>query len=170
MGQFVVRPDDPEADDVRELLARHLAFAKQHSPPEDVHALEISELLAENVSFFSIRQGGELVGIGALMQLDELHGELKSMHTDEAMRRRGVGRAIVHHLVGVARARGYRRVSLETGSAAVFAPARALYESAGFVTCEPFAEYRPSPNSVCMTLELDPRPRPDRGASDRASS
>jgi putative acetyltransferase len=135
----------------------HHAFAKRHSPPEDVHALDLAGLLAENVSFFSIREDGELLGVGALKQLDELHAELKSMHTAEAARGRGVGRAMVDHLVGIARSRGCHRVSLETGSMEAFAPARALYASAGFETCEPFAGYRPSPNSVCMTLELNGR-------------
>ena len=155
MIEFVVAIDDPQADDVRALLDAHLAFAKRESPPEDVHALEIAGLLAEDVSFFSVRENRELLGVGALKRLDELHAELKSMHTAEAARRRGVGRAMVDHLVGIARARGYRRVSIETGSPAVFAPARALYASAGFEPCGPFGEYQPSPNSAYMTLDLD---------------
>jgi putative acetyltransferase len=170
MGEFVVGIDDPESGEVRALLAKHLAFARQHSPPEDVHALDSTGLLAENVSFFSIREDGELVGVGALKQLDELHAEIKSMHTAEAARRRGVGRAMLDHLVGIARARGFRRVSLETGSMAAFTPARALYASAGFQACAPFAEYGPSPNSICMTLELDQRHRPDAGSTQIPSS
>ena len=154
MGEFIVAIDDPQSAEVRALLDKHLAFASKHGPPEDMHALDITELLAENVSFFSIREDGELLGVGALKQLDELHAEVKSMHSAEEVRGRGVGRALVDHLVEVARARGCRRVSLETGSMAAFAPARALYASAGFDTCEPFAEYGPSPNSVFMTLDL----------------
>ncbi|TML41348.1 MAG: GNAT family N-acetyltransferase [Actinobacteria bacterium] len=161
MGELVVRLDDPRDADIRVLLGEHLAFARRHSPPEDVHALDIAELTAGNVSFFSIRQGGELVGVGAVKQLDEGHAELKSMHTAEAARQRGVGRTMLDHLLGVARSRGCERVSLETGSMAAFAPARALYASAGFERCEPFAQYRPSPNSVFMTLELDGPARPD---------
>lgn len=154
MDQFVVTLDDPRTADVRGLLAQHLAFARQHSPAEDVHALDLTGLLAADMSFFSIRARGELLGIGALRQLDALHAEIKSMHTQAAARGRGVGRAMVDHLVGVARARGCRRVSLETGSMAAFASARALYTSSGFVVCPPFGAYRSSPNSVCMTLEL----------------
>jgi putative acetyltransferase len=154
MGEFVIGMADPEAADVRALLDKHLSFADQHSPPEDVHALDIAELRAGNVSFFSIREDDELLGLGALKHLDGLHAELKSMHTAEAARRRGVAKAMLDHLVGVARARGCRRVSLETGSMAAFAPARALYASAGFEPCGPFEGYRPSPNSVWMTLEL----------------
>jgi putative acetyltransferase len=130
VGEFFVGADHPGAADVRALLAVHLAFAQQHSPPEDVHALDVTGLLAENVSFFSIRVDGELLGVGALKQLDEVHAELKSMHTAEAARGRGVGRAMLDHLVGTARARGCTRVSLETGSMAAFVPARSLYASA----------------------------------------
>ena len=93
--------------------------------------------------------------MGALKQLHEGHGEIKSMHTAEEVRGRGAGRAMLDHLLAVARARGYGRVSLETGTMAAFGPARALYAGAGFVVCEPFAGYRASVNSVCMTLELE---------------
>lgn len=153
MGKFVVGIDDPRSAEVRALLDKHLAFATKHGPPEDMHALDITGLLAENVSFFSIREDGELLGVGALKQIDEFHAEVKSMHSAEEARGRGVGRAMVDHLVNVARARGCRRVSLETGSMAAFSPARALYASAGFQICEPFGEYGLSPNSVFMTLD-----------------
>jgi putative acetyltransferase len=146
--------DDPRAEDVRELLERHLAFANAHSPPEDVHALDLDGLLHPSVTFFSFRLEGELLGVGALKQLDDQHAELKSMHTAQSARRRGVGRAMVDHLIGVARARGVRRVSLETGSMAAFAPARSLYAGTGFRTCGPFAGYSPSRNSTFMTLSL----------------
>ena len=154
VGEFVVGSDDPRVDDVRALLGVHLRFANEHSPPEDVHALDLDGLLSNSVSFFSIREDGELLGIGALKRLDDSHAELKSMHTAENARGRGVGRAMVEHLVEVARARGCDRVSLETGSMGAFAPARTLYQSAGFRQCEPFADYRPGPNSICMTLDL----------------
>jgi putative acetyltransferase len=154
VGGFAVGPDDPRATDVRALLEIHLDFGLRHSPPEDAHALDVAGLLADGVSFFSVREDGRLLGVGALRHIDGSHAELKSMHTAEAARGRGVGRAMVEHLLGVARARGYRRVSLETGSMAAFAPARALYASVGFVPCAPFADYPDSPNSFYMTLEL----------------
>jgi putative acetyltransferase len=147
-----ITPDDPRAADVRELPERHLAFANEHSPPEDVHALDLEGLLAPDVSFFSCRVAGELLGVGALRRLDAEHVELKSMHTAETARGRGVGTAMVEHLLGVARAHGARRVSIETGTMAAFAPARALYTRAGFEPCPPFADYFESPNSICMTL------------------
>ena len=150
-----ISPDDPRASDVRVLLERHLAFAYEHSPPDDVHALDLSGLLDADVSFFSFRRNGELLGVGALKMLDACHAELKSMHTAEAARGRGIGRAMVEHLLAVARARGMRRVSIETGAMAVFAPARSLYAHAGFEPCAPFGDYVQSPNSTCMTLWLD---------------
>jgi len=150
-----ISPDDPGDSDVRALLERHLAFANEHSPPEDVHALDLSGLLDANVLFFSYRLNRELLGIGALKLLDGCHAELKSMHTAEAARGRGIGRAMVEHLLTVARAQGMRRVSLETGTMAAFAPARSLYARAGFEPCEPFGSYVHSPNSTCMTLWLE---------------
>ena len=106
------------------------------------------------MTFFSYRADGELLGVAALKRIDDEHAEIKSMHTAEAARGRGIGRALVDHLIGVARERGYRRVSLETGAGPSFAPARRLYASAGFEASSPFADYRPSPNSAYMTLAL----------------
>jgi putative acetyltransferase len=154
VNEGVITPDDPRNADVRTLLERHLAFANEHSPPEDVHALDIDGLLHPSISFFSYRVEGELLGVGALKHLDDGHAELKSMHTSAEARGRGVGRAMLDHLVALARVRGYRRVSLETGTMDAFAPARAMYAKAGFVSCPPFNGYWDSPNSVCMTLVL----------------
>ncbi|MGE5292710.1 MAG: GNAT family N-acetyltransferase [Micromonosporaceae bacterium] len=155
MPEGEISIDDPRADDVRALLERHLAFAASHTPPEDVHALDVDGLLDPAVTFFSFRLNGEVLGVGALKQLDGHHAELKSMHTAQEARGRGIGRAILDHLIGVARGRGCLRVSLETGSMAAFAPARSLYENAGFKLCEPFGDYSTSRNSTFMTLSLD---------------
>jgi putative acetyltransferase len=151
---FHAAADDPRARDVLALLETHLAFARSTSPPEDTHALDLIGLLDESVSFYSVRGDGELVGIGALKELDATHVEIKSMHTAANARRQGVGRVMLEHLIETARCAGYERVSLETGSVAAFAPARALYASAGFAVCEPFGNYRLSPNSTYMTLVL----------------
>jgi putative acetyltransferase len=151
---FVVEVDDPRRDDVRALLEQHLAFARAVTLPEDVHALELDGLLDASITFFSLRVDGELLGVGALKQLDAHHAEVKSMHTTPAARRRGFGRGIVDHLLAVAAARGVRRVSLETGAGEAFAPARALYARAGFVPCGPFGQYDASPNSAFMTRSL----------------
>jgi putative acetyltransferase len=150
-----ISTDDPRAADVRELLESHLALMNSITPPEDVHALDLDGLLDPSITFVSFRRDGELLGIGALKQLDDQHGEVKSMHTTRAARGGGVGRAIVEHLLGLARKRGLSRVSLETGSMEEFAPARSLYASVGFTPCGPFADYRPSPNSNFMTLSLN---------------
>jgi putative acetyltransferase len=146
--------DDPQADDVRELLGRHLEYAHATTRPEDIHALDVHALLDESVTFYSYREDGELLAVGALKRLDGGHAEIKSMHTAEAARGRGIGRAIVDHLLAVARDAGYRRVSIETGAGPAFAPARRLYASASFTSCEPFADYRPNPNAAYMTLTL----------------
>jgi putative acetyltransferase len=146
--------DDPGAPDVRALLASHLAFARAPTPPEDAHALDVDGLLDPAVTFFSLRRDGALLAVGALKRLDSEHAEVKSMHTVEAARRQGIGRRMIEHLIAVARGAGYRRLSLETGSMAEFAPARSLYASVGFEPCEPFGDYGASPNSAYMTLRL----------------
>jgi putative acetyltransferase len=147
--------DDPRAVDVRQLLEHHLEFTNSHSPPEDVHALDVDGLLDRAVTFFSFRRNGVLLGVAALKQLDKHHAELKSMHTAAAARGCGIGRALVAHLIDVACDRGLRRLSLETGSMTAFAPARALYANAGFTLCGPFSGYLPSRNSTFMTLVLN---------------
>ncbi len=119
-----------------------------------MHALGADGLADPAVTFFSCRRDGELLAIGALKQLDGQHAELKSMHTAAAARGRGIGRAMVEHLVGVARDRGCTRVSLETGSTAAFAPARSLYARAGFSPCSPFGDYPPGRGNTFMTLAL----------------
>ena len=155
MSPSVFATDDPRAGDVRQLLQRHLEYAHANTTPEDVHALDLDALLDPSVTFFSLRVDGELLAIGALKHLDHEHAEIKSMHTAEAARGRGIGRAMVDHLIGVARDSGYRRVSIETGAGPPFAPARRLYASASFLPCAPFAGYAPNPNAAYMTLSLE---------------
>lgn len=125
-----------------------------HSPAESVHALDLDALRAPGMSFWTVWQASQLAGCGALKELDATHGELKSMCTATSHRRKGVAAALLEHLLGVAAERGYRRVSLETGSVEAFAPARALYARFGFRPCAPFAGYVEDPYSVFMSLEL----------------
>jgi len=146
--------DDPRAADVRELIRSHLEFARACTPPENAHALDHDGLLDPDVTLFSCRRDGALLAIGALKHLDSTHCELKSMHTARTARGQGIGRALLDRLIEVARERGYRRVSLETGTMQEFAPARSLYASAGFVDCDPFGAYRGSPYNAFMTLAL----------------
>lgn len=146
--------DDPARPDVRALLEEHLREMHELSPRESVHALDVNRLKVPEITFWTVREGPLLIGCGALKQLDATHGEVKSMRTPSAMRRKGAGRAVLMHILAEARARGYRRLSLETGSAPAFVPAHKLYESCGFRLCPPFGEYQPDPNSVFMTREL----------------
>ncbi len=125
------------------------------SPPGSVHALGIEGLRRPEVTFWSAWEGSLLLGCGALKELDPTHGEVKSMRTPAALRRRGAGRALLTHIIAVARARGYERLSLETGAAAAFQPAHQLYERFGFTSCGPFGDYRDDPNSRFMTLRLE---------------
>jgi putative acetyltransferase len=161
VAEGTISTDDPRRDDVRALLERHLTYARATTLPEDVHALDVDALLDPTVTFFSYRVEEEVLGVAALKRLDDGHGEIKSMHTAEAARGHGIGRALVEHLLAVARGRGYRRVSLETGSGPAFAAARSLYARAGFAPCPPFADYPMRPTSSCMTLLLD-EAAPDR--------
>ena len=153
--QLTFAPDDPDADDVRTLLEKHLAYSRTVTPPEGVYALSTEGARDPAVTFFSARAAGRLVGIGAFKHLDDTHAELKSLHTVEAARGQGIGRALVEHLLAVAAERRYQRVSLETGNMEALAPARALYANVGFEPCEPFGEYTASATSACMTIELD---------------
>jgi putative acetyltransferase len=155
-----IGPADPLAPDVLELLSAHLAFVATQSPPEDVHALHPEALAAPGVRFVAARRDGRLAGVGALQQVEPGHGELKSMHTAASARGTGVGRAVLAHLLDLARDSGLHRVSLETGTTDGFAPARRLYESAGFEACAPFGSYRESPYSAFYTRSLGPAVAP----------
>ena len=151
---MVIAEDDAGAEDVRALLERHLDWTHTHSPPEDVHALDPEGLLDPAIVFFTAREGGTLLGTGAL-KLDGAQAEIKSMHTLDAARGRGVARAVLERLLVEARERGCERVNLETGSMTAFAPARRLYEAAGFTYTGPFGSYDESPYSTFMTRGLD---------------
>ena len=146
--------DDPGLPEVRELLEEHLRNMYELSPPESVHAFDVGKLQEPDVTFWTVRDGPILLGCGALKEIDSGHGEIKSMRTPLSLRRRGAGRLVLTHIITVARERGYKRLSLETGSMEAFVPAQRLYESFGFSYCEPFGDYRPDPNSIFMTLEL----------------
>jgi putative acetyltransferase len=139
---------------VLDLLRIHLASSRANTAPGSAHALDVTGLQTPEISFWTIWEGETLLGCGALKRLAPDHGEVKSMHTAQAIRRKGVGSAMLHHIVATARARSMSRLSLETGSWDHFAPARALYARHGFVVCGPFANYALDPNSVFMTLEL----------------
>ena len=152
---MLIKRDDLSGVQIRALLAEHLRSMHELSPPESVHALDLSALTQPDVTFWTVWSGTELLGCGALRELTPRHGEVKSMRTAQHHRRRGVGRAMLEHIIREARMRAYERLSLETGSMKAFEPAQKLYESYGFTYCAPFAEYVEDPNSVFMTKRLD---------------
>lgn len=146
--------DDLTRPAIHALLEEHIQNMRAITPAASVHALDLAKLRSPDITFWSAWDDGLLLGCGALKALDARHGEIKSMRTPAAHRRRGAGRAILVHILNVARARGHERLSLETGAGSAFAPAHALYRSAGFVACGPFTGYTPDANSVFMTLRL----------------
>ena len=146
--------DDLTRTAVHALLREHLANMHELSPPESVHALDLDKLRRPDIRFWTAWEGGELMGCGALKALSADEGEIKSMRTPKAIRRRGAGRALLVHILAEARARGYRRLYLETGAGDAFLPALTLYESVGFTRCGPFGDYVEDPYSVFMTLAL----------------
>ena len=148
--------DDLSRLEVHALLQEHLSNMYELSPPENVHALDLTALRQPDVTFWTVWDGGVLLGCGALKELTPTHGEVKSMRTPQALRRRGAARAVLTHIVSEARSRGYRRLSLESGSMEAFKPAHTLYERFGFRFCGPFADYTADPNSVFMTRDLWP--------------
>jgi putative acetyltransferase len=149
-----IRLDDLSGADIRALLEEHLRCMYSISPPESVHALDLDGLRGPDISFWTAWSGTDLLGCGALKQLDAHHGEIKSMRTANAHRRKGVARAILSWILDEALKRTYARLSLETGSQPAFEPARRLYESFGFEYCPPFDGYVEDPNSVFMTKTL----------------
>ena len=149
-----IKVDDLKGPEVHELLREHLQSMALHSPPESVHALDVEALREPGITFWTVWESGELLGCGALKELDSQHAEVKSMRTSSSHLRRGVARNLLNHILEEARRRGYRRLSLETGSAEAFEPARKLYAKFGFTFCEPFADYVEDPYSVFMTKEL----------------
>lgn len=157
MSEVLIAEGDPRAGDVVALLQVHLTSMRHISPPDHVHALDLDGLTAPDVTFLTARTDGDLLGVGALKQLDGERAEIKSMHTAAIARGRGVGRGLVDHLIAIARDRGLVWLGLETGTQPEFEAARALYRSFGFATCDPFAPYTVNAYSTCMSLDLSRR-------------
>ena len=139
---------------VRALLKHHVATARAETAAGSAHALDLESMKASDINFWAAWDGDVLLGVGALKRLSNDHGEIKSMHTVRASRRKGVGTAILLHIVEAARAMGLSRLSLETGSWPYFLPAREFYKRHGFLECLPFEKYVSDPNSVFMSLDL----------------
>lgn len=150
-----IRLDDLTSPEVAELLNEHLRDMYAASPPESVHALDLDKLRKPEISFWSAWNGDQLMGCGALKELDPTHGEIKSMRSANRFRGQGVGKKMLEHILQVASERQYQRLSLETGTQDFFLPARKLYERYGFEYCGPFADYVEDPYSAFMTRVLD---------------
>ncbi|WP_339259009.1 GNAT family N-acetyltransferase [Paenibacillus sp. FSL R5-0713] len=149
-----IKVDDLSGVQVKALIAEHLQGMAADSPPESIHALNLDGLKKPEITFWCAWEADELMGCGAIKELDPEHAELKSMRTASAHLRKGVARKILAHIMEVATERGYKRISLETGSMDSFIPARKLYEDFGFEYCEPFADYILDPNSAFMTKTI----------------
>jgi putative acetyltransferase len=149
-----IKVDDLNGPEIQALLREHLQNMAANSPPESIRALDWEALRRPEITFWTVWDGNELLGCGALKELDSSHAEIKSMRTMSQHRRKGVARALLHHILAEATRRSYDRLSLETGSMAAFDPARSLYASLGFTYCAPFADYREDPNSVFMVREV----------------
>jgi putative acetyltransferase len=139
---------------VQALLAAHYTTARSATASGSAHALDLRGLKSPDIHFWSAWDEDQVIATGALKRLSKFHGEIKSMHTEQAYRRKGTGSAMLHHILSIARQMGFSRVSLETGSWAYFTPARELYSRYGFVECPPFGNYLPDRNRVFMTLEI----------------
>jgi putative acetyltransferase len=146
--------ESPLGADLALLMNRHTADMHAQTPPESIHMMDASALAVPGVAFFVMREDGAAIGMGAFKQLDATHAEIKSMHVLHEVRGRGLSKVMLAHLVDQAQAMGVTRLSLETGAEPIFAPARGLYERAGFTYCPPFGDYVLDPNSVFMTKTL----------------
>ncbi len=151
---MIIKVDDLTSPEVSELIGEHLHGMTLHSPPESIHALGLDALKNPEITFWTVWDGDQLMGCGALKELDRQHGEVKSMRTATVHLRKGVAQAMLEHIISEAKTRGYQKLSLETGSMEAFIPARKLYEKYGFAYCPPFSDYDEDPNSLFMTKEL----------------
>jgi putative acetyltransferase len=146
--------ETPTAADLALLMERHTADMHADTPPESIHMMDASALDRPDIAFFVLREYDQPLAMGAFKRIDATHAEIKSMHVLAETRGRGLSRRMLDHLMIEARAAGYTRLSLETGSQAMFLPARRLYEKAGFIECPPFEGYALDPNSIYMTKSL----------------
>jgi putative acetyltransferase len=154
MSQLQIREDDLTGQEIADFLREHLEHMHEITPPESVHALGLEALRSPDITFWTVWEGNALLGCGALKQLDHRSGEVKSMRTATAYRRRGVASKMLEHIIREAKRRAYDYLHLETGASPEFAPARALYSRYGFEYRGPFGDYQDDPNSVFMTKKL----------------
>lgn len=151
---MIIREDDLQGPEIEKLLKVHLENMAKHSPPQSIHALDLAALRVPEITFWTAWEGTELLGCGALKEIAPGHGEIKSMHTYEHHRGKGVAMGIARHILREAAQRNFQRLSLETGSMAAFIAAHELYKRLGFIKCAPFSDYKEDPYSIFMTLDL----------------
>ena len=151
---LTIAPESPLTPDLKLLMERHTQAMHAQTPPESIHMMDASKLVAPGVWFFVMRDDGQAIGMGAVKRIDDAHAEIKSMHILAERRGQGLSRQMLDHLVDHALSQGFSRLSLETGSQPGFAPARGLYGNAGFEECGPFEGYGPDVNSVFMTRTI----------------
>jgi len=149
--EIVITTEKSLTDELGQILQAHWLFCTSSTPIEHVYALDASKLFSPDITVFGARIDGELVGVGAIRKLDAHHAELKSMHTLAKSRGSGVGRVMVAHIEDFARSSGIERMSLETGTNEAFKPARELYKSLGYNSCDAFGDYVLSEDNMCMT-------------------
>lgn len=149
-----IKIDDLSGSEIAEFLKDHIKEMKSVSPPESKHALDLAGLRKPEITFWTVWDDSRLIGCGAMKELDASHAEIKSMRTATAYRGKGIASMLLQHILNEAKLRGYRRISLETGSMPFFQPARNLYEKYGFKNCAPFATYKEDPNSIFMAKDL----------------
>lgn len=149
-----IKVDDLSGPEIAAFLDEHVQQMRSLTPLCSKHALDLDGLRKPDVTFWTVEDDGAVVGCGALKTLDPTHAELKSMRTTQARKRSGIASLLLDHIITEARRMGFTWLSLETGAAEFFLPARKLYEKFGFASCEPFADYRPDPNSTFMTRQL----------------
>ncbi|NHC35019.1 GNAT family N-acetyltransferase [Scytonema millei] len=149
-----IKIDDLSGSEIAEFLKDHIREMKSVSPPESKHALDLAGLRKPEITFWTVWDDSRLIGCGAMKELDASHAEIKSMRTATAYRGKGIASMLLQHILNEAKLRGYRRISLETGSMPFFQPARNLYEKYGFKNCAPFATYKEDPNSIFMAKDL----------------
>lgn len=152
-----IREDNLLGTEIANFLQQHIADMRSVSPPESSHTLDLMDLRKPQITFWTMRDGDDLVGCGAIKRLSNLHAEVKSMRIAALARKRGFASYLLQYLIKASLQRGYQRLSLETGSMHFFEPARRLYEKFGFAYCEPFNGYKEDPNSVFMSLPLADR-------------
>ncbi len=152
--QVSIAAENPLSPDLALIMARHRADMHADTPPESIHMMDASELAHDSVQFFVLRVAGAATAMGAIKQIEAQHAEIKSMHVLIEARGKGYARVMLDHLIDAARASGFNRLSLETGTQAMFTPALRLYQQAGFTECAPFADYSLDPNSIYLTLRL----------------